>query len=302
MKTNRELARLVIKDLAKITGFTFAGKNTLTRAEAAQVRAWAMNDPTVQKAFKMGAGNPEFEAVQLFGGVVTHFAHHHPQVGDQPEAWPARPPLQATKENPFADLYPDEASARLKWAETTPDYVAALMDGKHPDHGDMREQTAWLHQIAAMASPAESADAGDAPIGGQAAFDAKVAELRANPAYMDGTHLGHAAAVQAVTALYEAHYSTAPRGRDGNPAAAATPPAAVIKPGEPIGGAAAFNARLAELQANPAYMNGQHMGHKAAVAAVSAHYQAGYPADAPRAQDGSARVHEASAEPPPAAE
>jgi len=100
----------------------------------------------------------------------------------------------------------------------------------------------------------------------------RINELQRAPAYLDGKHPGHAAAVAAVTRAYADAYPDH-GNRPPVPASAAV-----------SGGAnnAAQLARVRELQARPAYLDRNHPHHEATKKALTWAYIAAYP-EAPAA-------------------
>jgi hypothetical protein len=268
MKTNRELARLVIRDLKEFNPeFKFAHVDRLTKQEADQVRQWGAKDPRVARA-AMDRSNPHHQAVALFRNVVEHFTWDHPQTGEQPAAWPARAPTgrKATDEDPFAELHPDEAAARFAWAQTRPEYAEAMQDRNHPQHAAIVAQT---EQLTKMAKAAEQPSTVEGPVGGKADFDARLAILQEAPGYMDRNHPGHAAAVAAVRRHFEAAYPNQP-GPDGKPIPRPPVDPEALRQ-EKLGG------KIAEIMQDPAYLNGADPGHAQAVGVITRAFQAAYP-------------------------
>ncbi len=306
MKTNWALARLIIKDIARASGLSFEHADVLSRAEAKQVLAWGRGVPEIAKAYGKRS-DKNYEALEVYRGVVEYFAHEHPADGaGAPEAWPAREgPVSAD----VASLRPAEAEALLTWAKIQPEFREDYLDAGRPLHKECVRQVQELTEIISRA--AETTPTRATPQVTTEAFD-RIKQLQADPAYLDRRHPGHAAKVAEMQAAYEVAYPPARvspeqrlRGFQEHPALAdplhpdhrATVEAAHAVAGEiirlgsregPRGAAAAAASKasskqhIKDLHAHPAYLDKSHPDHRATVNAMQAAYQDAFPEGGPR--------------------
>jgi len=271
MRTNRELARLVIADLAQYSGLTFTYPDRLTKAEAEAVIAWAQKQPEVARAYR-DRSHREHESVALFKGVVDHFAYEHPTLPHgEPATWPDRAPapVKPGDDSPFAGLHSDEAEARLAWARTRPEYQA-YYDRYHPQHNDYVEQTRMLMEIAHGTPATDQASSAPAAASPESAVALeRIKQLQGDEAYLNGGHPEHQAKVAEMAAAYATAYPEASGPGVGAPQqpAASQPVAPISNPSE----------RIKELQANPAYRDRSHPEHQAIVESMRQAYEAAHP-------------------------
>ncbi len=160
----------------------------LTRDEAKAVFAWGRSNPDVVAAFR-DRNNPAHAEVALYKDFVEHYIFKHPADPQGiPEPWPDRPASthQPTETDPFNGMSRDEAEALMTWAETQPEYRAAMTDPQHPQHDVYVEQISGLHRIAAEGSPNPAAgEAVTRPAGDQSAVEALQGDQAFMGAYMD---------------------------------------------------------------------------------------------------------------------
>jgi hypothetical protein len=173
----------------------------LSRADARTLYAWAMAQPDVREALR-DARHPGHELARGFVALVNHFLHDHPQGADgEPAPWPEplSPALAGllagTRETIEAgELKPAEARDMIAWAQMQSDHAAALHDRHNPEHADVAREFQDLHargyaegSTEAPASASKTAAATPADTTAQA----RIAELRAHPAFHDGRHPEH---------------------------------------------------------------------------------------------------------------
>ena len=300
VRVNDFLTRYMLPELAEFLGMKFAHPDRLSRAEARAVIDTAKRNPDVAAALR-DAGHRAHPMVRLYKDVVEHYAFRHPaDAGGAPEPWPVRPASthRPTGSDPFAGMSRDEAEARLTYGLAHPELRAALTDPKHPEHNVCAAQVAALGQI--QAEGAASPDAG-APIVRPAGDGAQqVNALQADQAFMaaytNKSHAGHAAAVERMAAAYRAAYPEpvevpagerlgADRGKHFVAAEHRTQQQASADtlrstPGIRQDGKV-HEVEMARLRADPAYANHRDPRHAEVMAAVTAAYQAAYPAPPP---------------------
>jgi hypothetical protein len=270
-KVSAFLTALVTREFTKVVGMPFKYCDRITHAELKAAEAWAASNPEIARAL-MDKSSPHHATVMLFKSVADHFKYQHPQdAAGEPTAWPDRGQRgEPTEDNPFADLFPDEAQALHAFVQTNSDYMAAYHDATHGQHASRVALTQKLLELASRAegaeAPAESATPDAAPAAAQGGkMDAKTLkrldELRAAPAYLEKNHPNHRAAVDAVTRLYE-----------GKPDGFDTSRSTVI---ERVTGTPAE--RIAGLKDNAAYWNKSAPGHAAAVQEAASAFAAAHP-------------------------
>lgn len=237
----------------------------LTRADARKLLEWGALQPAIRAAFA-DAKHPDHAAVRSFERLARYFANEHPANPDgSPTAWPeplssaARDFVEGRRADlPAAELTRDQAGDVLAYFDTRSDLRDAHGTADNPRHRQLVDEVTKLYERAHApeASPAPEGATVDA--NRDPATAARLAELRADPAYADKNHPGHQAALDAVGALYQ----SAARG--------AAPPA-------PGAGAKTAQQRIAAVRENPAYWDKGHAGHAAAVQEAAAAFAEAYP-------------------------
>lgn len=291
MKTNRALARLLIKDIGDAMArqglpVPFAGADVLSRAEAQRVLDWARAQPEVRAAYG-NRHDKNYEANEVYRQLVNYFAHEHPtdQAG-APEPWPAR---EGDVTADPASLQPQEAEALLAWFRIQPEFGETYGDAHHPLHKEYVRQVRELTEIASRVTETTPALATQEA----AAALERIKQLQADPAYLDRRHPGHGEKVAEMQAAYAAAYPDAqdarrlpyvrePSDASGAPSRAdASAPNSRAQP--PIRGAptaqeaAAALKRIKQLQNWPPYLFKDEPGHAEAVAQMQEAYAVAYP-------------------------
>ncbi|HEY1720922.1 MAG TPA: hypothetical protein VGG27_06730 [Magnetospirillaceae bacterium] len=97
-------------------------------------------------------------------------------------------------------LTADEAAAALTHAQGRPEYNAAILNARHPQHADFRRHTFWLREVAAGVP----APAGSTPASWPSETDpaTRIATLQKSDAYQRGSHPGHSDAVRQMSEAY----------------------------------------------------------------------------------------------------
>lgn len=197
----------------------------LTVAEAEALRAAAYGSPEIRKALA-NTQHPDHDAAQFFTQIIQHFLTQHPQdAAGEPAPWPERAGVrpQATADNPFLHMDPDEALAHLEWGKIQPEYKEAYLDANHPQHALYVAQTAQLYELSGRASGGDGAPQGAARELSREQLE-RLAQLRADPAYADKRHPAHADAMAKVEAIYQAAFDRGESAVPASAAATATPP------------------------------------------------------------------------------
>ncbi len=256
-------------------GLKFRFGDRLTREEAASLIQWAQRTPQIRDVLA-DKGHPDHRLMRPYWDLANYYAHEHPQAADgAPQAWPERPGRGTpTVENQFGDLFPDEIAELLEWAPTSQGHAEIMRDKSHPLHKQISELVvhATQHAVTADAGAAKPEDKTMDP-----AAQKRIDELRQDPAYLDGNHVNHKAAVEAVTRAYEAAYGGTTLGE----AAAAAPAPGLPNSRQGAGVLLTPQQRIAALKGNAAYWDKGHAGHAAAVQEATAAYAAANPEPPP---------------------
>ena len=254
-KVNPTLYRLIGEDLAKVDP---AFKQIdMTRPDvAAAVLLKLTSVPQVMQS--LTDRNPR--TVLMFNAIKA-VAHEGASVGYHRSGVPMEP----IENNRFGDRDPESMAGLLQWAESDPDWTAIRNDPSHPEYAEVRAQYSEILDVIHRPLPSVDADGAHPAL----ALEAELQAAMADPAYLDRLSVGHEAAVDRVAMIHARKWPGADQ--------ADAPRQAVASVVQPVAVPVSPMVRVAELQADPSFLDRGHPAHDATIAAISAEYERAYP-------------------------